>query len=190
MTLAPGVVFYPEEHEYLYRGKKLSGVTGRIAGELKLKMPEEFIGEHQVEGLHVHKAVQKWIESGVSGSLHPGVCWLTDTFMARYPEQPYGIFSEVLVSDFKKFASAVDIVVSYDETGKDLDIYDIKKGVFKRDYVSWQLGIYKYFIERYADRRVVSCTCICVKDREYYPIIPERPDRVERLLYGKAVCPK
>jgi hypothetical protein len=183
MNLAPGVTFYPEEHEYLYKGRKLSGVTGRIAKHLGQRMPEMFVEEHRTEGVHIHQAVQKWIETGRSGSLHPGVTWLTETLKKRYPAQPYGIYSEVLVSDFKQYASAVDIVTLYAAGNTDIDIYDIKKGVFKRDYVSWQLGIYKYLIEQHTPYRVAGCTCICIRDREYYPIIPEPPEKVEKLLY-------
>jgi hypothetical protein len=62
--------------------------------------------------------------------------------------------------------------------------YDIKKGVFKREYVTWQLSIYKYFIEKYAGRKVSRCVCICMKDREYYDIFPKPHERVEKLLYG------
>jgi hypothetical protein len=63
-------------------------------------------------------------------------------------------------------------------------IYDIKKGVFKREYVTWQLSIYKYFIEKYAGHKVDACVCICMKDREYYDIFPKPYEQVEKLLYG------
>lgn len=184
MNLAPGVSFYPEEHEYFFRGKKLSGVTGRIARALKMRMPAEYMEEHRTEGVHVHRAVQKWIETGDSESLHPGVAWITGTFGQDYPVPPAGVYSEVLISDFTRYASAVDIVAEYEAGGENIDIYDIKKGLFHRDYVSLQLGIYKYLIEKYSGRKVVQCICICVKDREYYPIIPARQKEVEKLLYG------
>jgi hypothetical protein len=184
MNLAPGVSFYPEEHEYFFRGKRFSGVTGRIAQALRMKMPEAFVEEHRTEGVHIHRAVQKWIETGDSGSLHPGAAWITGTFNQNYPVPPEGVYAEVLVSDFDRYASAVDIVAEYAAGGENIDIYDIKKGVFHRDYVSWQLGIYKYLIEKYAGRKVVRCVCICVKDREYYPIIPVKRKEVEKLLYA------
>jgi hypothetical protein len=86
------------------------------------------------------------------------------------------------VSDFERYASAVDIVV--DAGGKNLIIYDIKTGLFKRDYVSWQLGIYKSFIERSSEYRVVECACICLRDKERYPIFPKDEGAVAKLLYG------
>jgi len=144
LAFAPGVQFFEEEHKYLLKGKELSGVTGLIGKKLGLKMPAEFVGEHRDEGLHVHHAIQGWIErKGASvDSIHPGVVWLTQTIVDSCFHAPIAFYSEVLVSDGMNYASSVDIVVET-EVG-DLEIYDIKKGVFKREYVSWQLGIYKY----------------------------------------------
>jgi hypothetical protein len=177
LVLAPHVEFDGERHEYWYKGKQLSGVTGVIAKKLGIKMPQEFVEEHQEEGIHVHKAVQKWIETGNAGSVHPGVKWLIETFQSGGT-----VYSEVLVSDFAKYASAVDIV--REGPGGGFIIYDIKKGSFKREYVTWQLSIYKYFIEKYAGRNVAACVCICMKDREYYDIFPKTFEQVEKLLYG------
>jgi hypothetical protein len=180
-VLAPHVEFDADKHEYWYKGKRLSGVTGLISKKLGLKMPQEFVEEHQEEGIHVHRAVQKWIETGDPESIHPGVRWLTETFAGHTSSDPaFCAYSEVLVSDFQKYASAVDIVSEY--IGG-LQIYDIKKGLFKREYVTWQLSIYKYFIEQYAGRKVATCVCICMKDREYYDIFPKPREQVERLLY-------
>jgi hypothetical protein len=185
LVLAPGVEFDEAAHEYWYSGKRLSGVTGLISKKLGIKMPEEFVGEHREEGVHVHKAVQKWIETGDPESVHAGVQWLLETWSDKsLPEEKdaLSVHSEVLVSDFKQYASAVDIIVRCTDDG--LVLYDIKKGNFKRDYVTWQLSIYKYFVEKYAKRKVASCICVCMKDREYYDIFPKPHEKVERLLYG------
>jgi hypothetical protein len=176
----PHVEFDASKHEYWYKGRQLSGITGLISKKLGLKMPQEFVEEHQLEGIHVHRAVQKWIETGDPESVHPGVRWLMETFPSGFETRSVG--SEVLVSDFKQYASAVDIV--RERADGDFAIYDIKKGLFKREYVTWQLSIYKYFIEKYAGRKVATCVCICMKDREYYDIFPKSSAQVERLLYG------
>jgi hypothetical protein len=186
LVLAKGVEFDADKHEYWHRGQRLSGVTGLISKKLGLKMPQEFVEEHRLEGIHVHRAVQKWIETGDPESVHSGVTWLIDTLPNRNI-----LFSEVLVSDFKQYASAVDIIQTYPprkgfEVGEgfEVSIYDIKKGVFKREYVTWQLSIYKYFIEKYVKKQVGECVCICMKDREYYKIFPKPFEQVEKLLYG------
>jgi hypothetical protein len=178
VIFAPGVVFNEEAHEYHYRGKKLSGVTGRIGEKLGIRMPEMFVEEARIEGLHIHKAIQKWITVGDPESAHPGVAWVIETFDRRYKAR----YSEVLVTDFSRYASAVDIVA--DNGDGTVDIFDIKKGMFKREYLSWQLGIYKYFIEKHARAKVHKCVCICVKDKEYYPVFPKTEKEVEELLYS------
>jgi hypothetical protein len=183
MNIAPGVEFFEDRHEYWYKGKRLSGVTGLISKKLGQKMPQEFLEEHQEEGIHVHRAVQRWINTGNSGSVHPGVKWIVETLVdgfTRAPEQ--GVYSEALVSDFKQYASSVDII-GVDKDGA-LMICDIKKGLFKREYATWQLSLYKYFIEKYAKREVAECFCCCVKDREYYKIFPKPYAEVEKFLYG------
>jgi hypothetical protein len=178
MKLAPGVTFDEAKHQYWYKGKQLSGVTGLIGKKLGLKMPQEFLSEHQEEGIHVHKAIQRWIETGDSGSVHPGVDWIVTWFAGLRDN----LYSEVLVSDMKQYASSVDII---DDRGDGvLDIYDIKKGVFKRDYCTWQLSIYKYFIEVFTDYKIGKCEVLAVRDRDVYPIMPKDRAAVEKLLYG------
>lgn len=181
LDLAPGVEFFEDKHEYYYKGRKLSGVTGLIAEKLKIKMPEEFVGERQAEGIHVHKAVQKWIETGDSGSIHPGPTWVESCFMGLRE----GLCSEVLVSDFERYASSVDVVYVHDD--RVLDLYDIKTGVFKRDYCTWQLSIYKYFIERTTTAKVGKLEVLCLKDHEIYPIFAMPAEKVEKLLYGGGI---
>lgn len=161
-----------------YKGKQLSGVTGLVAKKLGLKMPQEFVEEYQEEGIHVHKAVQNWINTGKSGSVHPKVSWVVNTFSPA----PFPLFSEVLVSDFERYASSVDVAAEREDGT--LDIYDIKTGNFKRDYCTWQLSIYKYFIEKHGGRSVTQCLVLAVKDREAYTIFPKPFDQVEKLLYG------
>jgi hypothetical protein len=182
LNLAQGVEFDAAKHEYWYKGSRLSGVTGTISKSLGLKMPQEFVEEHQMEGLHVHKAIQNWIESGYPESVHTGVRWLIETWAVERPPGTAALYSEVLVSDFKRYASAIDIIQEMPDNS--FAIYDVKKGSLKREYVTWQLSIYRYFVKKYTGREVSSCTCICMKDREYYPVFPKPFDKVEKLLYG------
>ena len=186
MNLAPGVEFDEGKHEYWYKGKRLSGITGLVSKKLGLKYSSEFVGEHAAEGIHVHAAVQRWIETGESGSAHPGVAWLVNELSAPIRGRK-NMYSEVLVSDFSRYASLVDIM--WRPMGSSMrevvGIADIKKGVFNREYATWQLSIYKYFIEAYAQLRVVECACYCLKDKEQYPIFPKKAPEVEGLLYGK-----
>jgi hypothetical protein len=186
LSLARGVEFDEDKHEYWYKGKRLSGVTGLISKKLGLKMPQEFVEEHRMEGIHVHKAVQKWIETGDPDSVHPGVKWLIETWdESSMPATAcsFSLYSEVLVTDFEQYASAVDIVNVL--TDGSLILYDIKKGLFKREYVSYQLNTYRYFIEHFTQRKVFQMVCICLRDNEYYPVFRMEDGRIEELLYRK-----
>ena len=194
LQLAPGVTFDEAKHEYWHKGKKLSGITGMVSKKLGLKYDNAFVSEHAEEGIHVHKAIQRWIEAGNPESVHPGVQWLVNTFESqecfkRKEDSPrfWETFSEVLVSDKKQYASAVDIVCDFGIGLKEgLVLWDIKKGVFKREYVTWQLSVYKYLIEKFTNFWVHDCICACLKDKEYYPIFPKPAGEVEKLLYGVA----
>jgi len=186
MNLALGVSFDEVKHEYWYKGKQLSGITALVAKKLGLKYSNAFVGEHAEEGIHIHKAVQKWINTGELESVHPGVLWIIETLKeARHLRfEKHNFFSETLVSDLKQYASAVDIIgINPAWVKGSLDIYDIKKGKFNREYVTWQLSVYKYFIDKYTDFDVNDCYCLAVKDREVYKIFPKKREDVEKLLY-------
>jgi hypothetical protein len=109
------------------------------------------------------------------------VAWLIAYFLGLRDN----LYSEVLVSDKKQYASSVDIID--DCGGGSLAIYDIKKGVFKRDYCTWQLSIYKYLIEGFTGYKVKKCEVLALKDREVYTIFPKNKEDVEKLLYGTPV---
>ena len=179
--LAPGVTFDEAVHKYWLRGKELSGVTRPIGAKLGTKMPEAFVGEARTEGLHVHHAIQEWINGGCTkiNSAHPGALWLTETFLKK--ADPLAAYSEVLVSDLKQYASSVDIVAIVGDGL--LDLYDMKR-VFKRTSVSLQLSVYKYLIETFTPWKVRNLWCASYHDKEYYPIIDKGASAVEELLYG------
>jgi hypothetical protein len=183
LILAPGVSFDAEAHEYRYRGRQLSGVTGTINAYMGRRFPAEWVEEHRLEGVHVHQAVSRWLNREDPQSVHPGVLWVTRTLGGSFTGTPFSVHSEVLVSDRERYASAVDIVGLC--TDGLLELYDIKKGRIDREYVSWQLGVYKYLIEAYTVYRVRCCTGISLSDQDYYPIIPKNRDAVRRLLYGE-----
>ena len=180
VSLAQGVSFDAESHEYWYKGKKLSGVTGIISKKLNQKLPEYLMGEHQVEGIHIHTSVAQWIETGVSPSIHPGVAWVVKALLKECNDR-ISLHAEVLVTDYKQYASAVDVV--YEHDGK-LSLYDIKKGIFNREYCTWQLSIYKYLIEKHTEWKVGDLWVLCIKDETWYPIVPKDAGEVEELLYA------
>ena len=186
IVLAPGITFDKEKHEYYYRGVKLSGVTCRVGPVSGYgHMNEGFKGileEASQEGLHVHESVEEWINSGLQvwKTIHPAALFVRDTLLAQGNLQ---LQAETLVSDFKQYASAIDILSMVDK--KTIDIYDIKRK-FSREYVSWQLSIYKYLVETYTKYKVRKMCVFATKDRRFFDDIEYKgEEKVKELLYGK-----
>lgn len=186
IVLAPGITFDKEKHEYYYRGVKLSGVTCRVGPVSGYgHMNESFKGileEAAQEGLHVHESVEEWISSGLQTwkTIHPAAVFVKDTLLAQGNLQ---LQAETLISDYKQYASAIDILSMVDK--KTIDIYDIKRK-FNREYVSWQLSIYKYLVETYTKYKVRKMCVFATKDRRFFDDIEYKgEEKVKELLYGK-----
>lgn len=183
-SFAPGVSFNEVLHEYSVHGRKLSGVTRKICERMKLnfKDAENLVVERCDEGSQVHKWIQDWIDTGKFDTIHPGAKWVHDELIRRYGSADVRALamSEVLVYDLKNYASAVDIIVEHDDV---YDLYDIKTGKFKPEYLAWQLGCYKWFLELQG-KKVGKCACICVHDKMFYRVLPRSTEDVKVLLYG------
>lgn len=190
LVLAPGVAFDEDSHTYYYHGRQLSGVTRRI-GEYRGdafkpasgdgRMPD-VLADATEEGKFVHRRVQDHIVSGrlASGALpathNLPVVWVISKLLSLEGS----FYSEVLVSDFSQYASAVDIIQVLPDGV--LNLYDMKRS-FNRVKCTDQLSIYKYFIER-AGFKVGDMYCLAYKDEEVYPVIDIGAKTVERILYG------
>ncbi len=186
IVFAPGVTFDKEKHEYYYKGVKLSGITGKISPKTSYgHMSESFKGvlsEMAAEGNHVHDAIEDWIKSGFQkwNTIHPNAIFVRDIILGMGTLQ---VQSETLVSDFKYYASPIDVMVFVKKNI--VDIYDIKRS-FNRDYVSWQLSVYKYLIETYSKYKVRKMGVFATKDRRFFDDIEYKgEDKVKELLYGK-----
>jgi len=186
IVFAPGVTLDKDKHEYYYQGVQLSGVTCKVGPKTSYgHMSEEFkgvLGEMAQEGLHVHEAVEDWINSGftVWKTIHPAAVFVRDKLLELGNMQ---IQAETIVSDFKYYASPVDVMIFVKKNT--VDIFDIKRS-FNRDYVSWQLSIYKYFIETFSKYKVRKMGAFATKDRRFFDDIEFKgEDKVKELLYGK-----
>ena len=178
--IVDGLHFYSEKHEYFYKGTKLSGVTGLIGKRLNKNFETTFVEEGRAQGSHVHDAIEAFILTGRKTSVHPDARWAMHE-LEGLQEKGHKLYSEVLVSDYDKYASAIDIL-DVVNGNNDVFIFDTKAGNFNREYVSWQLGIYKYFLETTSLFRVKRCYCLSTKDHDIYPIIPRDEEDVIGLL--------
>jgi len=187
ITFAPGVTFDKEKHEYYYQGVKLSGITCKVGpktsyGHMNDSF-KEMLGEMAHEGNHVHDAIEDWIKSGFTEwkTIHPNAVFVRDKILSFDTLQ---VQSETLVSDFKYYASPIDVTVFVKKNV--IDIYDIKRS-FNREYVSWQLSIYKYLVEEFSKYKVRKMGAFATKDKRFFDDIEYKgKNKVEELLYGKA----
>lgn len=181
INLAPGVTFNEALHEYYKSGKKLSGVTGRIGKRLGLSYGGEAVKNACEQGSYLHGWIQEWINTGKLNSVHPDAVYVKDALEKKYSgEERFVCYSEVLVTDNIGTSSAIDIMVLRPDNT--LDIYDIKTGVVKPDYLSWQLGCYAYFCSL-MNYKVHRCYCIASRDHMIYSIKPRSEEDIKNLLY-------
>jgi len=186
IILAPGVTFEEDVHQYWYKGNQLSGVTrkvGESCGYKKITEDTQFIlSEARDEGLLIHKAIEDWIKSDRKtwNTIHPAAVWVKNEIEKMKFKH---IQAETLVSDFKTYASAIDIM-TVSKKGL-LSLYDIKRK-FDRPYVTKQVSIYKYFIENCAKEgwEVEKIYCFGTKDMRLYELEYIGDKEVRKILYG------
>jgi CRISPR/Cas system-associated exonuclease Cas4 (RecB family) len=129
----------------------------------------------------VHAAIDTFVKTGEEISVHPAARWAVEQ-LRGFQEAGHKLYSEVIITDKKMYASAIDIL-DITPCGS-IFIFDTKAGNFMRDSVSWQLGIYKYFLYIMTGYEVSRCYCISTKDKDIYPVIPRIESDVKNLLYG------
>ena len=139
-----GVVFIENPRGYWIGETHLEGLTGMIGRQLfpdKYKaVPEKVLAKAAERGHRIHEEIQVYDMFGEISS--DEVKWYADMKKA---EQFDVLDSEYLVTDGTHFASAIDKVIVKD--GK-VCLADVKTTYeLDKEYISWQLSIYKYLFE-------------------------------------------
>lgn len=175
------LVFDEQTHTYFFQGKQLSGITGLLK---KSSLPSGFempglLEAASKKGKQIHKAVETALKTRRLPKDEDAL-WCIRSLQKLYPAlSSMWVDSELLVSDFVNFASAVDIVVY----GRDfVDIFDIKTGNFDADYCSAQLGFYVWLLKISRDMDVRRCYVLSTKDRTIYPIYPISEKEIRIIL--------
>lgn len=146
-----GLEFYPEEHRYEYNGEQLQGITGLIKRYIfpdKYKgVSEATLEQAKQRGSKIHEDIEDYYLLLRSGH-EPVYTEVIDRFhrMLR-PTMLKVIDNEVTVTDFKNFATNIDLVLRDTEGGVILG--DIKTTYEYDDlYLRWQLSICAWMYER------------------------------------------
>lgn len=142
------VKFIAETHTYLLDEKLLQGVTGLIQrkcfpGEYD-NVPEKVLNKAAERGHRIHTAIELYDDYGTETEECPEL----EAYIAEQKKDTHKwlskpLESEYIVSDNNKYASAIDKVY---HTKGGVILADIKTTYkLNKEYVSWQLSIYKYF---------------------------------------------
>lgn len=138
--------FDSESHTYWIEGEetKLEGVTSTL---LKVLFKDKYkdvnpdvLMKAAEKGSRIHSECEMWDSLGIYPESEEGKNYITLCL-----ENKLGVLnSEFLVSDYENFASAIDKVILMEDSS--MALADIKTTYsLDKEYVSWQLSIYKYF---------------------------------------------
>jgi hypothetical protein len=179
------IEFNEARHKYFLDGKEVSGVTKVIGLIMNERFPTgsgkgiHHINVAREHGKAKHGIIQYFIDNN---KLHEEAgddeYWLIKMLKTRFPITEWTYLAEVLVTDNQYFASAIDIVCLQRGTNNAV-LIDTKTGEFKREYCSWQLGMYKYMFELEKKQfKVVDTLVFCTKDQMVYKIFPKEEQEI------------
>lgn len=178
------VVFKEEPHGYWLGGKQLKGITGIIERRLFPRkydaVPAAVLNAAAERGTRIHKACEEVNNGGIVFDVPEAMAWYN--LVQEKNLKP--IAAEYTVSDGKHYASNIDCVLMVSESEVELVDY---KTTYKldREYLSWQLGIYKRFFEmQNPGISVKRCSAIWLRDGQakYTAVDPKSAENVDALL--------
>ena len=180
------VEFIPDKHEYWYTEgnvhKQLYGVTEPIGKIMGKSFPDTVLVQASIiYGHAVHSESELWIKEGKEPSTQAGK-WIVQQlkeFQIKYNVFKYE--AELLISDFEKTASCIDIVAHLPD-GKAV-LFDIKTtSHFDRAYCSLQLSVYKKLYEACYDETVCGLFVLGTKSKRTFRIIEQEASKIQKIL--------
>lgn len=185
-----GVVFDPIAHTYHLNGKQLSGITTPIHNQIA---PDEFTGVSKdvmktatERGHRIHASIQNFIENFEDD----GSQELQDFIDLSLEYNLNFEASEVLITDFQNYASAIDLVVR--DADDQISIGDIKTygtmNPLRMLKLQYQLSIYAYMAELcWPGIKINQLFCIHLRN-------VEKPDgtieHIKELVFVKRISPE
>ena len=141
------VLFDPDTHTYTNEetGELLSGITGTLLKRLFPSkydgVPKDILAKAAEKGSNVHASIELYEKIGVTPSTQEGKAYADITRRNGM----VALDCEYTVTDFKRYASQIDVIYEVQENV--VDLADIKTTYkFYEDSVSWQLSIYAYMM--------------------------------------------
>ena len=179
------IIFCEENHTYISKTRQYSGITGVLNKYLfpdKYKdIPEAILEKAKQRGVACHNQMEMWINGMPYESQNDEVIKMQDLLNGRNFTH-----SELLVSDYKNFATKIDAV---EESEEGVILWDWKTtSILDKEYLSWQLSICAYFYELNFDKKVMQLMAgyITEKEVEIVPIVRVANEHVIALLDAAA----
>ena len=176
------VTFDEENHKYWFEGKELFGVTTPIGKLMGKSFPDNVtIQASVIYGHDVHKESELWIKEGKEPSSEAGK-WVVQYLKDMKSQYNVSHFdAELLVSDFEKTASCIDIVAHLPD--RKAVLFDIKTtSHFDRAYCSLQLSVYKRLYEACYGETVCGLFVLGTKSKRTFRIIEQEASKVQKIL--------
>ena len=176
------VTFDEENHKYWFEGKELFGVTTSIGKLMGKSFPDNVtIQASAIYGHDVHKESELWIKEGKEPSSEAGK-WVVQYLKDMKSQYNVSHFdAELLVSDFEKTASCIDIVAHLPD--RKAVLFDIKTtSHFDRAYCSLQLSVYKRLYEACYGETVCGLFVLGTKSKRTFRIIEQEASKVQKIL--------
>lgn len=182
------IEFNREKHEYWFTDeqghhRRLYGITGVIGKMLNKTYP---VNSTNVQigilyGNTVHSESELWIKENKEPSTEAGK-WLIQYLKDMKNKYNVSHFdAELLVSDFEKTASCIDIVAHLPD--RKAILFDIKTtSHFDRAYCSLQLSCYQRLFENVYDEKVVAMYVLATKSKRAFRILKQDPFRVQKIF--------
>ena len=182
------IEFNREKHEYWFTDeqghhRRLYGITGVIGKMLNKTYPVNSTNVQTgiLYGNTVHSESELWIKENKEPSTEAGK-WLVQYLKDMKSKYNVSHFdAELLVSDFEKTASCIDIVAHLPD--KKAILFDIKTtSHFDRAYCSLQLSCYQRLFENVYDEKVEAMYVLATKSKRAFKILKQDPCRVQKIF--------
>jgi len=179
------IIFCEENHTYISKTRSYSGITGILEKYLfpdKYKdIPDAILEKAKQRGTTCHNQMEMWINGLPYENQNDEVVKMQDLLNGRNFTH-----AELLVSDYKNFATKIDAV---EESEDGIILWDWKTtSTLDKEYLSWQLSICAYFYEMNFNKKVMQLMAGYITDKkvEIVPIVRIAEEHVIALLDAAA----
>lgn len=179
--------FYLLPKTYPFSPIPLTGVTSPLAEHLHKQYPESLVSDHaRLKGIEIHEQIQAYINNNRWPKNNEAIRAI-QLLINEYPRSKGWTYNtEVLISDYNKYASRADIV-AYNQSNNTAVILDVKSGRVDKGYENIQLSMYQYMYQKtHPGVKVTGLRSLHTNLKDFgfhnYKALPGK--RLDQVFYG------